>query len=629
MKFYGNVPMYGAPVGGARTGMHRIRMAPRSVPRIGPSMDATVIEMEGNVERLMRERRAAAYPYLQGKAQDLLNRSNIINGELGPLQTQLTPTLSSWATLLRSRKSELEDFSDDLRRIGTGTTMVVLDWILTFGGTLKTSITGTKREAEAALQEVEAAIGTVTSRISALQSYINNLSKRQKTSQLSMWASGTNLKNMSEEVARSFGVDQRELLQGWWDEGYLEDWRAIGDKKPWQPSCDLYQRRITPRSWREIDAERAMAAGGEPGAPPVGWGAYGSTAGGTLSGDKYVYFRQPRPGQEGYRDLRLHKNPRTDPWSKRLLENGCVAGAPCPVFPATSPIKTTLDLIRIQTYGMNLMLNSWINNEIAAIDSALNRARSKLDRGKDKFRALKFAVWGAGKAVKPKIKLGLEATGGPTALRSGLAGGGAAAGGPIGAIVGWLAGEVALDYAVGKIWDRLTSGVSNDKSKMDRARSNFTPIRDRTKNTARWWKNNTDATWRRARRNEMASIQLKLQRWKVIYNGMKPTIREIYPKRNKFQWRHLGVEECAARAPELEDPGDWRPPAGGVVPWGPSGGGEDRIPSDFKPPPMETLTPGLGSIEGIEPQKHFGLTKNQWLLVGAGAAAFYYYKRKK
>ncbi len=600
-------------------------------------MTATLIETEGNVERLMRNRRADAHPYLQDKAQDLLARSNTINGELSTLQSQMLPTLNSWKAELQGRKSELNSFQTQLRRVGSGTTMTVLDWILTFGGTLKTSITGTKSEATAAINEVEAAISTVTRRISALEGYIEDLSKRQKTAQLSQWASGSNLDNMAEEVARSFGIDQRDMLQGWWDQKYLDDWKAVGGLKPWQPVCDLYESLITPRSWADIERWRATHGSRGPrtaGSILPGYGAYGTmTATGTEGGGaNYVYFRQPRPGQSGYRSLGLHANQRTDPWGKSLLENGCVPGQACPVLPFTSPITRTLGLIAIQTYGMKLMQSSKITDEITAIDSALNTARTKLDRAKKKFKVLKGAVQGAGSLVKPKIKLGLESTGGPSALRAGLATGGATVGGPIGAVVGWLAGEVAIGVAVGEIWDRLTSGVSTDKARMDRAKDDFSPIRTRTRASARWWKNNTSSSWRSNRNADMASIQVKLIRWKVIYNGMKPTIRSIYPSRTKFQWRNLGVDDpCMERAPDFEDPGDWRPPVGvGPGVWrGGGGGGVDGGLAGRGGPILTTMDDGFGSIEGIEPQKHFGLTKNQWLLVGAGAAAFYYYKRKK
>jgi len=119
--------------------------------------------------------------------------------------------------------------------------------------------------------------------------------------------------------------------------------------------------------------------------------------------------------------------------------------------------------------------------------------------------------------------------------------------------------------------------------------------------------------------------------WRTSYNQMEPVLREVYPERSKYQWRRLGVaSSCDQRMPDFEMPGGWTPPEvgpGAVGPTG-SGGGEEGeiITGDL--PALTTATP-FGSIQQPAPNRFGPLTYKQWLMVGAGVAVFYYYKRKK
>ena len=73
----------------------------------------------------------------------------------------------------------------------------------------------------------------------------------------------------------------------------------------------------------------------------------------------------------------------------------------------------------------------------------------------------------------------------------------------------------------------------------------------------------------------------------------------------------------------------WDPHFTPLGPKSEGGGSEMEDPHAWDSGALETAFGSYGSEQG-PPMKHYGLTKNQWLVVGVlGAGAFYYTKRKK
>jgi len=114
-----------------------------------------------------------------------------------------------------------------------------------------------------------------------------------------------------------------------------------------------------------------------------------------------------------------------------------------------------------------------------------------------------------------------------------------------------------------------------------------------------------------------------------LTKGLAPTCDYVYPSRTTAQWKALGVPETcmipiSSYAPTGYGPGIL-PPTGR-----PKGGGATGIPGAPSGGALEVAGVGMGAYGSVQgqPAKHYGLTKNQWLLVGAVGAAFYFKGKK-
>ena len=634
MKFYGNHPHYGA----ARPSIFKLTprtklVTKKSTPRLTTkgkigSKFLGLSDTESNVEMRMLARRSASYPYFQDKAQDLRTRSVEINAQLADIETAMAPSVGLWLSQLMTARSKVVAVQERVERLGKDG-YTVLNWILSFGGSLPTDVLSPKNEIDSALATVREALREVEAQITLIGGYGGRLPFRQHMSDLNQWSGGTNLKGMAENVCRSLGTNQREMLQGWWGmppagrytgpsttAQSRYDWLATGGIKPWQPVCDLYSHSLDAKSWATIEHERGMAGG------------YGTTIAAT--GGSSVYFRHPKPGQPGYTGF---SGAAKDVWGVAKIEEGCLSNGTCPTAPWISPVTRTNLLIAQQAVGLTLVTSTQINEIIRQINTKLDQAQSKLDRADSKFGRLITVL--DSPAVKSPIKTTIKnILRGPTeAAATAL---GAMAGGPIGALAGWLVGEATLAAAAGEIWDRLTDGPRDDRVQTQLTKTQLiTQAGPSTRVAFQWWKSNTSSSWRNARKVEIQAAKSDLESWLSVYNGMVSKCRTVYPSRGSAEWRRLGVaEQCSDyRTPEFEMPGGWTPPAGGVI-LGPKKDeeSEDRVgdPHVWDSGALTTSFGSYGTLYETPPVKHYGLTKNQWLLVGVlGAGAFYYHKRKK
>lgn len=565
-------------------------------------------DTEETVEGNMVLRRTARKPYFKAKARDLYADSTAINAKLSRLDSDMSGKLNEWVSQLNGAKAELQELVDDLQGLHTQPNEV-LSWIIDFAGSLgASSVSSARTQAKAAVQEATDTLDAVTGKINEIERYRNDLALRMKRDQLRSWKSGTNQVNMIENVSRSFGIDQRDMLQGWWDQAYLDDRFALGDNKPWQPTCDLYQHLIRPRSFTSIarwmDGPPDASA---PVAPAFGFGAYGDmTAGGTVSGDKYVYYRQPRPGQAGHDAMAYTRGnqpvPRADPWGRSLLQNGCIPGEACPIGAFEVPSPRTRSIIGIQNYGHQLVTTSDVNRMVSEVNGLLDDARSAVRRSYEAYRDLDTTLDAVGVTyVKPKIKVALEATGGPAALNSTLFAAGWSLGGPIGLLIGGAIGYLALDMLAGQIYSGLTSDVGEAKVRAEYLKgSPITSAKARAEAAFRWWDDNTPYSWRVARAAQMMEIRDDCEVWMDKWNAMEPICRQIYPVRSASEWIRLGVPQpCMERVPEFELPGDWTP------------GDEDLDPAPDEP--LEVLTP-YGALNQ-SPKPFLGISGKGWLFI--------------
>ena len=623
------------------------KVTPRTVitgkTKVDPSMISSFLrDTESNVAMNTEARKSASYPYFQGKAQELYTYSLELNEELADVELSLSPLLSAWGAQLSESLAQLQSFEEEVEELGAGAGTEILNWILEFAGPSSLGkLLSPKRAVDEALSSTRTAIYEVRGKMLTVMGYLSSLDERQRLSQLSTWQTGTDLNGMVENVARSFGTTQREMLQGWWDmppggmytgpsdKAQTEyAWLATGGIKSWQPTCDLYHHRLEPKSWAAVERDRI---GWHP-----GYAGYGTTTmSGTHSSPSLVYFRQPKPGQPGYE---RYSTALEDQWGITKLEEGCLPSGVCPSAPWISPITQANNLIRIQNVGISLVNPTQLNTMLSDVSTSLRKAKSKLTSTKSKFERLDRALVGTGYLVKPKIRAIVEATGGPRALGTLALTVGSLAG-PIGALAGALVSEIVVGQLVRTIWNTLSSGPGKSADKTGTVKSAFTTVTQPIVNEAfGWWKDNTTALWRSERKTQLTAMKSNLLGWVADYDAMETKTKAIYPRRSAAQWKRLGVApSCSARTPDFElDTTGWTPeligPGGRIG--GGSSGGED-IPTGFGPPAGTVLTP-YGSV------KHYGgnsigmtdvwtvLTKKKWLLVGVlGAGAFYYHKRKK
>ena len=427
----------------------------------------------------MAIRRSRTYPYFQGKAEDLYARSVSINDDLDDIQIAMAPQLSAWAAQLNAAHSELLEFRDLLLELEDGQGLEVLNWIVEFAGSLGV-ITTKKRNVEAALADTRATVEALSGKIAFVNNYLNDLAKRQDLSQLSVWRTGTDLLLMTENVAKSFGTTQREMLQGWWQMPTLLDGGQYipnevaearyeylrSEVKPWQPVCDLYQHRVDPRSWAEVERRRL---GWDP--SYAGYGTVTTTIPGTGEGGRsgLVYFRQPKEGQPGYRRI---SGADKDIWGVTRLEEGCLASGVCPVAPWTSPMPRTRKLIYVQDRGLTLVTPFQIGRLMRSVASSIAGTSSHISATHTALGVLSTAVMGAGVWVKGQIRAILESTGGPTALRAtGMAIG--TLGGPVGWFIGWVVTESVITAAIAQLWTKVSEGPSISKEKAETAKDLF------------------------------------------------------------------------------------------------------------------------------------------------------------
>tara|TARA_R110002060_G_scaffold41442_2_gene52969 strand:- start:144 stop:2075 length:1932 start_codon:yes stop_codon:yes gene_type:complete len=635
MKFYGNAPHYGLTLPSVFKLTPRRKLATKkSGPRltgkgviVSKSLIAGLGDSEGNVEARMMARRSDSYPYFQDKAQDLRTRSIEIDAQLEDIEAAMAPSVSTWLSQLAAARTKIVAIQNRVEGLGKDG-YTVLNWILSFGGALPTDVLSPKNEIDSALVTVQTALRDVEAQITLIGAYGGRLAWRQHMGDLNQWAGGTNLKGMAENVCRSLGTTQREMLQGWWSmspsgrhtgpstigqERY--NWLATGGIKPWQPVCDLYKHSVDPKSWAAIEHEREMAGG------------YGTTIGTTGGGS--VYFRHPKPGQAGYTGF---TGAAKDVWGVSKLEEGCLYNGTCPTAPWLSPVTRTKALIAQQQLGLTLVTSTQINEIIRQINSKLDQAQSKLDRADVKFGRLITVLDSpvVASPIKKTIKTILRSAGSTAAI----AGLGAMAGGPIGALAGWFVGEISLSAAVGEIWDRLTAGPRDDRVQTQLTKNQLILQAGPSTRTAfQWWKSNTSLSWRNARKSELQTAKSDLDSWLSEYNGMMSKCRTVYPPRTGSEWQRLGVaEKCSDyRTPEFEMPSGWTPPIDGwtLGPKSEGGGSEMEDPHAWDSGALETAFGSYGGIVGLT-DVWTVLTKKKWLLLGVlGAGAFYYTKRKK
>ena len=570
-----------------------------------------LFDTEANVSLRMAARRSATYPYFQGKAQLLRALSLGINEELEDVQLEMEPLVAEWRDHLLAARDQLEAFEDEVQELGKGGGTVVLNWLLEWGETVGTRYLNPKVAVEEALSETRAALDTVRGQIDGVTGYLNNLTVRQELSQLATWERGEDLLGMSENVARSLGSTQREMLQGWWSEPGIDSWLASGGIKPWQPVCDLWRHSIDPKSWAIIEHERDLSAG------------YGMTmAGGTASGAG-VYFMQPKQGQPGYKS---YTTAETDVWGIRHLEDGCLASGVCPIASWTSPISRAEHLVRVQNAGLSLVTASQLNTLLSSVSSSLSTAASKLRTTKTRFNRLHSALSGTGYIFKPKIRAILESTGGPSALR----GAGVALGlalGPLGVLAGLLLTEVAIASGISTLWSKLISGPALSAVDAGRARSSFlASVEPTISDSFQWWKDNTTALWRSERKSQLNAVKRSLGEWIAEYNEMEAKTQYIYPRRSAAQWISLGVDaSCSARGPDFELPGGWEPPEiDGPGPKTGDGGEVEDIHA-WDSGAMEVAFGSLVYDRGRKPKP--GLST--WLILGGLIGVTYYYIQKE
>ena len=495
-------------------------------------------DTEANAESRMGGRRNNAYSYFQDQAQDLRTRSIDIDGRLANIESSMAPQVAMWMTQLTAAQTRVLNVQAEINSVGN-IGYDVLDWILSAGGYLPSSVLSPKNSIELALAEVKGALAQINVQISRVRRYGAQLPLRQEISDLNQWAGGSNLKGMAENVCRSLSVTQREMLQGWWDmpsSGRYTGPSAVaagqyrflasGGIKPWQPVCDLYRHSLAPKSWATIERERDM--GRDRG--------YGSTTAASLGGSA-VYFQHPQSGQPGYTGFSAATR---DAWGVTKVAEGCLPGEACGIAPWRSPVTRTKALIAQQQVGVLLVTSTQIDTIIRQVDTKLARVQTKLGIAHTKLGNLINTLDNSDVAdtIKSTIRRLLRSAGVTTAF---AAAGGAA--GPAGVIAGYAAGEISLSVAVNAMWNRITSGPRTDKTAVWALKSQVanqtTPA---THSAFQWWKSNTTASWRAARRREIRTVKYKLNRWLNTYDSMDSKCRSIYPTRSSLEWRRLGVE---------------------------------------------------------------------------------------
>ena len=136
-----------------------------------------------------------------------------------------------------------------------------------------------------------------------------------------------------------------------------------------------------------------------------------------------------------------------------------------------------------------------------------------------------------------------------------------------------------------------------------------------------------DGGWETDAEDSARTIKSQMDRVISAMNSLTSgsTCANVYPSRSVAQWTALGVEtycpdatagmRIVERIPTLTP---WREGGGGSRGGIPSGGGA-----------REVRTAGLyGALENT-PATHFGLSKKQWLLLGALGATVYYIREKR
>lgn len=148
--------------------------------------------------------------------------------------------------------------------------------------------------------------------------------------------------------------------------------------------------------------------------------------------------------------------------------------------------------------------------------------------------------------------------------------------------------------------------------------------------TRRYGGEGTSEYWKLAQEYVCDDIMFLLLRMAGETASLEGKCNTVYPTRTTEEWKDIGVEQTCIIPISTYVPTGYGP--GEMIPHFPKGGGSGggSIPGGLPGgAPMKAGMYGSTDATQLPPEKHFGLTKNQWLLVGAAGAALYYFKGKK
>jgi hypothetical protein len=558
--------------GGTSTGLSRTRStaAPSATPRAFAAGNPE-LEQIRNIAHVSPQFKALCTPLQEGAAD--------INAKSSAVASRMGGALQSWLNQLNGAKAELDSVITTLSSIEDSKSVVM--WIFDFGGNLSSADTPRERAVKANA-DVKTALRKVTSEISTVQGIADRLGSSVPVSQLNNWCSGP-MKTMIEGVCPTFGVSNREMLRGWWDDKY-DSYLSSGSIKPWQTVCDLYQHRLDPRT------------------SPV---SYGTTmASGTWVDSAHVLMRQPREGDPRY--TRFSSADRIA-WGISQLEDGCLSDEDCPVESGSSPASAVRQMKRDAIYIKRLLRTSNFNDILAEVDAAISTATTKVRRLERKLAKMRTVLErdDVERPVKAAIRAIIQGPIRAVALAalSIIPG--------FGWIVGGILGEALVGQAVRESYERLVDEAMTDEGTANTVRRIDLPNAAATaKIRFAWWSSTSNGLNKRSALREARALTAATKSWLSTWEQMRGLCRIPYPTRTAAQWEAIGVPRRCRVAPksfdrvvdifEIDVPTTFGPRGGG------GGTGDDRggpsLPGGGAP---EALTPygSYGSL--VAPQKAF------------------------